>query len=211
MNKQAYFDKSFKLDAFTIFFDVIAILIYIVFFMYCFSLMEIPYINGAYAYWVNADLTVYDSIFGQITGGQINLILSMLVVFLVVNVPLLVINIKKQKTNNVYDVNEYAPASKFIQGMVSLFSFNPISAAIRFVNTFNLTHMTLNVGFVGAVKAIGPWFVRLFKKKSEDKIEDDDDVDTVLLKKNLKKQNIVYGIRMLLTYTLLVFVALFIL
>jgi ABC-type glycerol-3-phosphate transport system permease component len=212
MNKQQMFEKSHKYDWFSIIADLVAIVCYIGFFLYFFNLMEIPYSGGQYAYWEDFDAIIFDSIFGPISGGQINLSLTLLAFLLVVNVPLTVIAIKKQKTSNLYDIGDYGAFTKFVQGIVSLLSFNVVGAGVRFYNTFQLTRIVNGYGFTGAMKAIPGWFKKLFQKKvkEEDPDLNPDDPETVLLKKNIKKQNILYAIRMTLTYTLLVIVGLFI-
>lgn len=207
--KTKLFDKSIKLEKITFIFDVIAIAIYTFLFLWFFKLVNLPLTITGTIDLANLDQAfIYQTIFGEITTAKLNSIISLFVLLLIVTIPILAVNIKKVKNITIYDVDNLSVFTKFTQALISLLAFNPFSAVLRFYNTFVLMRLIKGYGLKGFLKSIGPWAKHLFEKKEKiEVIEEDDDEETIQLKKNIRKQDIVYVIRTTLTYIFLVVVA----
>jgi ABC-type glycerol-3-phosphate transport system permease component len=155
---------------------------------------------------------VYETLIGEVTTAKVNTILSLLTLLMIVSIPMLVIHYKKLRSMTIYELNDYSVSGKFVQGIVSLISINPVSAGLRFYNTFVTLQVVRGYGFKKFLTTIKPWMKRLFEKKPKLVLEEEsDDVETLALKKNIRRQNMVYAVRMVVTYFFLVLMALVIL
>ncbi|MBI9009574.1 MAG: carbohydrate ABC transporter permease [Tenericutes bacterium] len=214
MNKQL-FEKSNKLERWTLFVDFIAIVIYISLFLILFKLLELPeVVNGS----MDLDILQYMEPIYQFLGStldkwQMNTIISLSVVFTIVAVPMFFINLKKVKIRTIYEVDSYVAGSKFFQGIINLLSFNPISAGLRIYNMFILVKFVKGYDAKEFLKSIVPavkaYFKRLFTKKVKENTEGLDEY-SLSIKTSIRRQNAANALRLLFTYIFLVFMALII-
>ena len=203
------FKKTRKIESITFIFDTLALLIYIGLLSFLFSFMIVPYkLDGG----VNLEFLQY---YSPVSYDRYQLYtgISILFLFLVVAFPMLVINIKKNKTLTIYDYNSYNAASKFVQAIINLASLNPFSAALRIYNTFVLIKFvkgyTAKEFFQNIIPGIKKKIEERKIKKAELEAESTDDY-SASLKKNIRRQTTISVFRLLFTYLFLVFMALLI-
>lgn len=207
--KTTAYQQYRRFETMTLIVDLIAAIAYLTLFLLFFRLIQMPVTGNGEVDFANLHQTfVYDTLIGDITTAQLNTILSLLILLMIVTIPLFVVHFKKLKKMTIYELNEYSITGKFVQGLISLFAFNPISAGLRFYNTFVTMQVVKGYGFKTFLRTIKPWFKKLFEKKPRIVIEEDDDPETIQLKKNIRRQNVVYAIRMIVTYFFLVLMAL---
>jgi ABC-type glycerol-3-phosphate transport system permease component len=214
MEKQL-FVKSRKIEKITLIFDLLAISAYLILFLVLFNLLALPEIvNGSMDLDNLQFMTpTYEFIGRNLDKGQMNSILTILVMFLVVSIPLFAINLKKLRTRTVYEVNSYTAASKFVQGIINLLSFNFVSLGLRIWSMFVLVKLVKGYEPKEFFKSIIPALKVTYKKITTKKVkEDTEGIDeySASLKKSIRRQNSVYLIRLLLTYLFLVLMALII-
>lgn len=215
MEKQL-FKKTRKIENITFIFDILAIVVYIALFLILFGMLALPpVVDGR----MNLDLLqfmtpTYDFIGRTFDRGQMNSIISILVMFMVVTVPLLFINVKKNGTRTIYEVNSYTVASKFVQAIINLLSFNFVSAGLRIYNMFVLIKFVKGYSPKEFFKSIIPAIKAYFAQRKENKKikKDDSSVDeySASLKKSIRRQTTVNVFRLLTTYLFLVIMALII-
>ncbi|MDD3477356.1 MAG: carbohydrate ABC transporter permease [Candidatus Izemoplasmatales bacterium] len=208
--KNQLFAKTNRLEWITVGIDLLFVILYIVGFLYFFGIVELPMLNDTTIDLANLDQNyVYQTFLGELESPQLNGIISLLVIFMTVSVPLLVIHFKKVKNIIIYEVSPGFAATKFFYGVINLLSLNPFSAALRFYNTFVALQLAKGYGFKGFLKSIGPWLKKVTAKKVQEE-DNEDDEDTLLLKKNIRRQTAVHATRMTLTYFFLIVMAVFI-
>lgn len=199
-----------RFEAVTLLVDFVAAIAYLILFLLFFRLIQLPVTGNGEVDLANLHQAfVYETLIGDITTAKLNTFLSLLTLLMIVTIPMLVINYKKLKKMTIYELNEYSISGKFVQGLISLFAINPISAGLRFYNSFVTMQVVKGYGFKTFLTTIKPWFKKLFEKKPRIVIEEeDDDPETIALKKNIRRQNVVYAVRMIVTYFFLVLMAL---
>ena len=209
------FEKSKKIEKITFIFDILAIIAYIALFLILFQLLELPPIeNGS----MNLDILqfmtpTYEFLGSTLDKFQMNSIISILVIFLVVTVPMLTINIKKNSTKTIYDIDSYTAASKFVQAIINLLSFNFVGFVLRTYNTFLLIKFVKGYNAKEFFKSIIPAVKAKFAKLKEKKeLVDESGLDeySVSLKKSIRRQTAVSIFRLLGTYLFLILMALII-
>ena len=214
MDKQL-FKKSNNIEKLTLFFDFIAIIIYLYLFFALFNMLALPeLINGSMdldnLQFMTPTYNVLNSTWDK---WQMNSVISLLILFSLIAVPMFFINNKKLKTRTIYEIDSYTASAKFIQGIVNLLSFNPISSGLRIYNMFVLVKFVKGYNPKDFFKSIVPAIkVKIKKWTTKKEIEDESNLDeySLSLKKNIRKQNTIYIIRLLLTYLFLVVIALII-
>jgi ABC-type glycerol-3-phosphate transport system permease component len=209
------FEKSKKIEKITFIFDILAIIAYIALFLILFQLLELPPIeNGS----MNLDILqfmtpTYEFLGSTLDKFQMNSIISILVIFLVITVPMLTINIKKNSTKTIYDIDSYTAASKFVQAIINLLSFNLVGFVLRTYNTFLLIKFVKGYNakefFKSIIPAIKAKFAK-FKEKKEVVDESGLDEYSASLKKSIRRQTAVSTVRLLGTYLFLILMALII-
>jgi len=209
------FEKSKKIEKITFIFDILAIIAYIALFLILFQLLELPPIeNGS----MNLDILqfmtpTYDFLGSTLDKFQMNSIISILVIFLVITVPMLTINIKKNNTKTIYDIDSYTAASKFVQAVINLLSFNIVGFVLRTYNTFLLIKFVKGYNAKEFFKSIIPAIKAKFSKLREKKeVVDESGLDeySASLKKSIRRQTAVSTVRLLGTYLFLILMALII-
>ena len=211
------FEKSKKIEKVTFIFDFLAIVIYLFLFVSLFQLLELPeIIDGRMALETLEFMTpIYEYLGSSFTHLQMNSILSILVIFSIVAVPMLVINIKKNNTKTIYDIDSYVAAGKFVQALINLLSFNPISAALRIYNTFVAIKFVKGYNVKEFFKSIPSGIkgsIEAYKEKRKILAEDKQVADeySQSLKKSIRTQTLFHTLRLLGTYLFLVVMALII-
>ncbi|MFW5888880.1 MAG: carbohydrate ABC transporter permease [Bacillota bacterium] len=214
MNRQL-FKKSNKIEKYTFIPDIVAIIAYITLFIIFFNMLRYPIDE-------NGDIVleqleffypVYELLGNNITFAQMNLILSILVIFMLVSIPMWIINYKKLRNRTIYEIDTYVAGSKFTQAIINLLSFNVVSFALRIYNTFVLIEFVKGYKpkefFKSIIPAIKAKFKKLTTKKEKEDLSDLDE-DTLTLRKNIRRQTAAKVLRLFLTYLFLVFMALII-
>ena len=211
MNKKL-FDKSNKIEKITFIFDFLAIAAYLALFLIFFGMLELPeIINGR----MDLDnlqymLPTYEFLGATFDKEVMNIIISLVILFTLVAVPMMFINVKKLRNITIYEINSYTAASKFVQGLVNLLSLNPISAGLRIYNMFILVKFVKGYNAKEFFKSIPPaikkFFKELFKKKEIQNKEELDEY-SLSIKQSIRRQNTSKIIRMLLTYIFLIIMA----
>ncbi|MDD3713121.1 MAG: carbohydrate ABC transporter permease [Candidatus Izemoplasmatales bacterium] len=216
MDKQLFL-KSKKIENITFIFDILAIIAYIALFLMLFNLLQLPDLDPISG---NMDLDnlefltpTYELLGSNLDKWQMNSIISILAIFLVVTFPMLFINIKKNKTRTIYEVDSYAAGSKFVQALINLLTFNFVGAGLRIYNTFILIKFVKDYSpkefFQSIIPAIKKWFA---DRKAKKEIINEDTIDeySASLKRSIRRQNTVGALRIFGTYLFLVLMALII-
>jgi len=213
MNREL-FKKSNKIEKFTFIFDFLAIVTYIVLFLMLFAKIKLPLdpnTGEVSLERVENVLFDYEFLGNTITNGQLNLLMSLLVIFMLVSIPMFVVNLKKLKTRTIYEVDSYVAASKFTQAIINILSFNVIGAGFRIWNGFVLIDFVKGDKPLDFFKSIPPAVKLKFKQLTtkKEKIDKDNlDEATITLKKNIRRQTVAHVFRIFFTYLFLVFMAL---
>jgi len=224
MNKQL-FDKSNKIEKWALFVDFLFIVLYITLFFALFKILQLPIdeetgeVALGLLQYINPEYTILGNQLYLTLGAEadtfitVNLLISMLVLYALVAVPMFFINLKKVRTRTIYEVDSYAAGSKFFQGMINLLSFNPISFVLRVWNMFILVKFVKGYNVKEFFKSIGPaikaFFKKLFTKKEKEKFGDADEY-SVSIKKSIRRQNAAQVLRLTFTYVFLIIMALII-
>ncbi|MDY0140061.1 MAG: carbohydrate ABC transporter permease [Candidatus Izemoplasmatales bacterium] len=219
MFNKTLFDKSNKLEKITFIFDVLAIIAYVTLFIMLFNTLQLPPIDPLTGEIVMSDIEtyplnlVYRFMSFDLTYYQLNLLISITVIFMLVAIPMLAINIKKLRTRTVYDVNSYVAGSKFVNAIINLISFNFVGSILRVINMFVLVEFVKGYKPKEFFKSIIPAIKTKIKKMKEKNVEIDEDIDdqaVITLKKHIKHQNTASAFRLMSTYLFLVIMALII-
>lgn len=214
--RETLFKKSNKIERFTLLFDFIYIAIYIALFAVAFGALTYPMDAGE----VDLDAlegysVVYEFLGFNVATPQMNTIISILILFMVIAIPMFFINRKNLRNRTVYEIDSYTAGSKFTQGVINLFSLNPISFGLRIYNMFVLVKMVkgYNVGefFKSIPGAVKNFFTKLFKKKEKDHdAEQSSDEYSLSIKRSIRRQTATKILRLVLLYLFLVIVAILI-
>jgi ABC-type glycerol-3-phosphate transport system permease component len=209
------FEKSKKIEKITFIFDILAIIAYIALFLILFNLLELPpVVDGR----MNLDILqfmtpTYEFLGSTLDKWQMNSIISIIIIFMVVNIPMLAVNMKRNSTKTIYEINSYSAASKFVQAVINLLSFNIVSAVLRTYNTFITIKFVKGYNVKEFFKSIIPAIKNTIAKRKAKRaqvIEDNADDYSSSLKKNIRRQTTIHTFRLLGTYLFLVLMALII-
>lgn len=215
MNREL-FNKSNKIEKYTFIFDFLAIAAYITIFLILFSMIKLPVDpdTGEISLEQVENILFDYSILGNtISNSTLNLLMSLLVLFMLVSIPMFVVNVKKLRNRTIYEVDSYVAASKFTQAIINLLSLNPIAAVFRIWNMFVLIKFVKGYTPKQFFKSIIPTVKAKIKKwtTKKEKIDDDDyDEVTLTLKKNIRRQTTAKVFRIAFTYIFLILMALII-
>ena len=208
---KAFLKRSKLIEKISIFVDLLFAVAYISIFLRFFSFIVV----GKDAP-VKPDLkTIAHGWLKNYNTGEVNLWLCILTLFILVAIPLIFVNVKKIRTLDDYSYNKWSCANMFSNGIINLVSLNPISAGLRFYNTFVLMKYVEGYGFVGFFKVLGKFIKEIperSKTRKEKKgFEKNNLTDEGLsIEKKIRRQNIsrVFGITGI--YLFLTFLGLFI-
>jgi len=213
MNREL-FNKSNKIEKYTFIFDFLAIVAYITIFLILFSMIQLPVDPDTGEISLErVENVLFDySIFGNtVSNASLNLLMSLLVIFMLVSIPVFVVNVKKLRNRTIYEVDSYVAASKFTQAIINLLALNPIGAGMRIWNMFVLIKFVKGYSPKEFFKSIIPAVKAKFKQwtTKKEKIDDSSyDEVTLTLKKNIRRQNIAKVFRISFTYIFLILMAL---
>jgi ABC-type glycerol-3-phosphate transport system permease component len=155
-----------RLDMYASIIDAIYILIAVATLSYLFAIMYVPERNE----WTNISNTyTYDTVFGvTISQPQMNLIISLLVGYLLVMIPLTVKSFQRVFDKKTIELDEWAHRQQYLLALVSYFTVNLMSTAIRLVNgeTMQTTVMgyDLRQGFINSFNSFKSLIVSVSKK-----------------------------------------------
>ena len=212
MNKQL-FKKSNKIEKYTFISDIVAIIAYVTLFIIFFNMLKYPVDENGDIILEQLEFfyPVYEFLGNNITFAQMNLILSIIVIFMLVSIPMWIINYKKLRSRTIYEIDAYVAGSKFTQAIINLLSLNVVSFVLRIYNTFILIEFVKGYKpkefFKSIIPAIKAKYKKITTKKEKEDLSDLDE-DTLTLRKNIRKQNTAKVLRLFLTYLFLVFMAL---
>jgi ABC-type glycerol-3-phosphate transport system permease component len=213
MNREL-FNKSNKIEKYTFIFDFLAIAAYITIFLILFSMIQLPVDPDTGEISLErVENVLFDySIFGNtVSNATLNLLMSLLVIFMLVSIPVFVVNVKKLRNRTIYEVDSYVAASKFTQAIINLLALNPIAAGMRIWNMFVLIKFVKGYSPKEFFKSIIPAVKAKFKQWTTKKEKIDDsgyDEVTLTLKKNIRRQNVAKVFRISFTYIFLILMAL---
>ncbi len=209
------FLKSNKIEKTTLFFDFLALALYIYVFFGLFSMLALPEIvDGRMRLdTLQFMLPVYKLLNITFDKYTMNTMITLDVLFMLVAMPMLVTNIKKLKTRTIYEIDSYTASAKFIQGIINLFSLNIVSAVLRIYNMFVLVKFVKGYNAKQFFKSIIPAIKAKFKQwtTKKEKIDESQlDEYSISIKKSIRRQTAVSAMRILFTYLFLIVMALII-
>lgn len=191
-------------------FDLLYIFIALFLVGYGFKIMQVPEV-------VTEVLDVqYKYLFFTIRSVHLNIIISLTLGYLVVFVPIFIINAKKSTDKDRSHVEEWDYRTEFLYSAMSIGTLNPFSAVARFVYANEILHGVKEYGFVQAIKNTYASFLKLFKKQTyidmkekreQRKLMSESQADLEVLTRREFFKKI---IRLVVTYSFLIILALFI-
>lgn len=92
-------------------------------------------------------------VFGFVlNSAQLNTGISLLIGYLVIFVPTAFTNLKRIRSKDVIEMDEWTYRTQFLYMAMSFFTLNPFSAVIRYLNGFEIKRIVAGYGFVQTVK-----------------------------------------------------------
>lgn len=180
--------------------DAIFLVIYVGLFIFLFSKITVPDLPPEV--FTNFEYTIFGM---DIDTFTLNTWMSYLAIFIIVTFPLTFINFKKTKFREFYEYSRYVSSNYFVNAIVSLLAFNPVSFVLKIIASRRILLQSEGYGFKEASKRIWAGFKNLFKKKV--KVVEEEDSD---LKKAIRRQTAFTFMRMFFSYLFLSIVALLI-
>jgi len=180
--------------------DAIFLVIYVGLFIFLFSKITVPDLPPEV--FTNFEYTIFGM---DIDTFTLNTWMSYLAIFIIVTFPLTFINFKKTKFREFYEYSRYVSSNYFVNAIVSLLAFNPVSFVLKIIASRRILLQSEGYGYKEASKRIWAGFKNLFKKKV--KVVEEEDSD---LKKAIRRQTAFTFMRMFFSYLFLSIVALLI-
>lgn len=188
--------------------DFLVILTYLVFFIIFYSKLVIPNDISKFENPERYTQTTYE-LFGRIFSNKdLNVLISYLVVFLVIGIPLLVLNLKHNKKMYDIDYTEFEGINLIIRGLLSILTLNFISLILRIYNGHLLMKYNNYNGYIDYFKI--KIKDKKEKKNNQKEIKDLTEQE-IQLKHKIKKQSILKFTRYFFTYLFLILFAVFVL
>lgn len=159
---------------------------------------------------------VYSYLGITLTAQQVNIFISLLIGYLIVFVPISVGNVKRLRSKELNEIDEWTYRTQILYMLMSFFTFNPFSAVLRFIVGFETKKIFKGEGFKETTIALGKNIASLFQKETYRKIREKREEhkklsETQIDLERITKADFVMRItRIALTYTFLTLVALFI-
>jgi ABC-type glycerol-3-phosphate transport system permease component len=154
-----------RLDLYASLVDIAYILMALLTISYLFAIMYVPERNE----WTNiSNAYTYDTVVGiTITQPQMNVIISLLVGFLLVMVPLTVKSMQRVFDKKTIEIDEWTYRQQYLLAGFELVMLNPFSAAIRIMNGRNTQMVVMEYGMkqglLNTWKSIKNGFVNLYR------------------------------------------------
>lgn len=101
----------------------------------------------------------------DVTSGQLNGLLALLAGYMLVFIPITVINVKKLVNKEYIEIDKWAYRTQHLHGVMALFTFNIFSFVIRFIAGFEMKKIVAGYGFVQTMS--NAWHKILSLKEGE--------------------------------------------
>lgn len=201
------------LDLIATLIDLVFVLFVIYALAYFFRIIETPTRQN-----ITTEIkTTYDILGNQVTSAGLNTLISLAVGILIVFVPITFQNIKRLRSKDIIEMDEWTYRTQFLYAFMSpLLAFNVFSLIIRFYNGFEIKRIVTGDGFIATMKNMYQWVIDLFKgdvfkrmkvKREARKAIKNKQQD---LERITRNDMIMRVVRLVATYTFITFFALFI-
>jgi ABC-type glycerol-3-phosphate transport system permease component len=206
-----------QLDVIATLLDWLYILLGITGLIYLFSLLEAPRLETEGGAGLTQVISrTYEFLGFTITSPQANLIISLIVFYLIIFVPNAIINTKRLRSKDIVEIDEWTYRTQFLYMWLSVFSGNPISAVLRYKVGMGIKWIYKEYGFKQTMINAYRNFIALFDKQTYIKLaekrkarremsDSQQDLEHISRVEFLKTI-----VRLIVTYSFLTFIALFI-
>lgn len=114
--------------------DLIATLIDLVYVLAALALLSYFFIILAEPEFITEVIdTTYNVLGITITSAQLNAGISLLIGYLIIFVPLLFSHVKRLRSKDIIEMDQWTYRTQFLYSFMSLFTLNPFSAVVRFI------------------------------------------------------------------------------
>lgn len=210
MNNEKQLQKIKALNWIAIIVDIVFVVIASILFVIFFTAIFTPTENNALELPEQVLPMTYDILGKTYSSGDVNLVVSMMVVFMIIGYSTLIINIKHVLGLKRYDYHKWEGTNTLIKGLTSILTLNIISLVIRIYNGHLIMKYSEGKSYYGVYKA--DWIERREKSKA---LKNDDGHELteaeLALKAKVRRQNLVKFSKYFATYLILLLFALFIL
>lgn len=207
--KKLQLAKIKTLNRVTLVIDAIVVALYTIFFALLITQIETPTSSAELEIPENFLKLSYSLLGRTFSAGDINLLITLMVVFMVIGYSTLIINTKHNMSMDYYDYHQWEAGNMVAKSVMSLATLNLVSFGLRIYIGHLLLMYSLDVSYVGFLKN---YFKERKEKKERDKVVDDDlTEEDIALKAKIRKQTAFKIVRYSITYLVLIFFAIFIL
>jgi ABC-type glycerol-3-phosphate transport system permease component len=199
-----------KLDLFATLIDIVYVILGIALITHFFIILVEPVI-------ITDIVNTTYNVFGiTLSSAQLNAGISLLVGYLVVFVPLAVSNLKRVNSKDIIEMDAWTYRTQFLYLFMSLFTFNPFSAVLRYMAGVETIQIVEGYGIKQAIINLGHRIADLFNGKAlqkakirkQKRLEESDSQRDL---EQVGKRDLMFKIfGLAATYTFLTIVALFI-
>lgn len=210
MNKEQQLSNIKTVNRITLLVDLVLVLIYTVIFGVFFSKIFIPETSASLEFPEQILPQIY-KIFGRtFSSGDVNLIVTVMAVFMIIGYATLIINFKHISNLKKYDYHQWEGSNHLVQSVISLATVNIVSAALRLYSGHLTMMYAEGKSYYGVYKA--NWLYRK-EKKEKSKIQENEELTEAekALKGKVRRQTILKVVRFIMIYTVLILFALFVL
>lgn len=210
MNKEQQLSNIKTVNKITLLVDLVLVLIYTVIFGIFFSRIFIPETSASLEFPEQILPQVYNVIGKTFSSGDLNLIVTVMAVFMIIGYATLIINFKHISNLKKYDYHQWEGSNQLVQGIISLATVNIASAALRFYSGHLTMKYSEGKSYYGVYKA--NWLYRK-EKNRKSKIQQNEELTEAekALKGRVRRQTILKVVRFTLIYVVLILFALFVL
>lgn len=144
------------LDLIATLIDIVYTLIVLAVLAYFFVIIRVPEV-------ITDVLEVQYTFLGiGLTSPQLNAAISLCVGYLIVFVPLAVSHVKRLRSKDVIEMDEWTYRTQYLYMVFSFFTFNPFSAVVRYLAGMEIQKIVKGYGFKQSVINLKNWFADLF-------------------------------------------------
>ncbi|MBU1092860.1 MAG: carbohydrate ABC transporter permease [Firmicutes bacterium] len=197
--------------------DLIATLIDLVYVIAALALLSYFFIILAEPEFITEVIdTTYNVLGITITSAQLNAGISLLIGYLIVFIPLLFSHVKRLRSKDIIEMDQWTYRTQFLYSFMSLFTLNPFSAVVRFIMASEILTVVQDYGVKQAFLNVmhdlkelvtGETFKRAKARRELKKQETESQAD---LERVSRHDLFVKVLVMVATYTFLTMIALFI-
>ena len=210
MNNEKQLQKIKALNWIAIIVDIVFVVIASILFVIFFTAIFTPTENNALELPEQVLPMTYDILGKTYSSGDVNMVVSMMVVFMIIGYSTLIINVKHVLGLKRYDYHKWEGTNTLIKGLTSILTLNIISLVLRIYNGHLIMKYSEGKSYYGVYKA--DWIERREKSKA---LKNDDGHELteaeLALKAKVRRQNLVKFSKYFVTYLILLLFALFIL